>query len=378
MKVAITGGHFSPALSVIEVLRKRQDTVVVLGRKYVFEGEDAVSLEYKICQKNNIPFYEIKAARLQRKITQHTLPALLRFPRGIFDAIKVLRKEKPDVILSFGGYIALPVALAAFMQQIPVVIHEQTQEAGLANKIIGKFADKILLSFPSSKKHFPKGKIVVTGNPLRKEVFTVEKKQDLVPGKKLIYVTGGSAGSHFINSLIKKTAPTLLEKYAIIHQTGDSQLFKDYDLLYQMKESLPSDLAKRYILQKFILPDEIGWILKHADLVIARSGANTVLELIALEKRSLLIPLPHGQSGEQLKNAQLMKKIGLAEVLEQEQATGKQFLETVEKMMHNQKGYKIEEQVKKNYFFPHAAEAIVEQLEKTNETKKKKTTDYHS
>lgn len=369
MKVALVGGHFSPALSILERLQKKGDEVVVLGRKKTFEGQEDISLEYRICEEKKIPFYEIRASRLQRRFTRHTIPSFLKFAIGVNDAYQALKKTKPDVVLSFGGYLSIPIAISAKMLRIPLVIHEQTQHAGLANKIVAKVAEKVLITFSSSERFFPKDKIVVTGNPLRKEIFEIKKIQKVTPDKKILYVTGGSSGSHFINELIGSTIGDLVKEFTVIHQIGDGRAFHDFDTLEKVRNSLPEKLRADYILKKFVYPDEIGWVLAHADLVVARSGVNTVLELIALKKRALLIPLPHGQIGEQLVNAQLIKKMGLGEYVEQNRVERQKFLDLIHTLM-KKNNHSSEEQ--KNSIVLDADVRIVKILDSIYEKKKAK------
>ena len=174
-KIILTGGHLSPLLSVIEEMKNKAD-ILVVGRKHTFELDDALSLEFQLITKLNIPFYDLKAARFQRKFTRRTLPSFLKVPSSLFLAMAFLRKHRPDAVLTFGGYLGLPISVAANLQKIPVFLHEQTLEAGLTNKFISRFAKKIFISFPSSSKFFPKNKTILTGNPLRREIFEVQKK----------------------------------------------------------------------------------------------------------------------------------------------------------------------------------------------------------
>src|SRR6185437_12483312 len=197
MKVLIAvggGGHFSPALAVIKQMPKDWE-VLLVGRKYTFEGDSALSLEYQTAQRLGLPFQTITTGRLQRKFTRHMFASLVRMPIGLAQAKKILATFKPDVVLSFGGYISVPVVLAAAAKRLPIVIHEQTLHAGLANKISAKFATKICISWEESANFFPKNKTVLTGNPLRKEFLAVsvsqKKESDKLP---LIYITGGSGG----------------------------------------------------------------------------------------------------------------------------------------------------------------------------------------
>lgn len=339
MKIIITGGHFSPAFALAKELINKKHDVLIAGRKHVFEGDSADSFEYIESQKYNIPFAQIKAGRLQRKITKHSISSLLKTPLGLVSALKIVNTFNPDVVITFGGYIAIPVAFAAFLKGIPVIVHEQTQKAGLANKIISRFAKKICITFPTSIKYFPKRKTVLTGNPIRPEVITVDEKIDVPQGHKIIYVTGGSSGSHFINKLIGEALPDLLNKYVVIHQAGNAKVFNDYENLLDLKKALPEDLSNRYILREFIAPNEIGWVLKNASLVVSRAGINTVLELMTLKKLCLLIPLPYGQSREQHENAKLIAQNGLGIWVEQDDLSAQKLTQMIDDLIANEKKY---------------------------------------
>jgi UDP-N-acetylglucosamine--N-acetylmuramyl-(pentapeptide) pyrophosphoryl-undecaprenol N-acetylglucosamine transferase len=341
MKVVVIGGHLSPALAVIEELKNAE--VYYLGRKYVFEGDKAISLEYEEVTKLGIPFFPINAARLQRKFTKHTLPSLTKFPAGFFQSLKILKQLKPDVVLGFGGYISLPVVLAASILRIPIVIHEQTMEAGLANKIEANFASKICISWSSSRQYFSQEKIVLTGNPLRSVILN--QKSVKKEGFPMIYFTGGSGGSHAINFLVEKSLKKLLEHATIIHQTGDAREYADYDRLQLIKNSLDIVIGKKYNLQKFFSPEDVAYNLSRADLVIGRAGINTVAELIFLKKPAFLIPLPFAQKNEQLKNALFLKEVGLGEVGQQSELTPELFAATILNMLKNLERYQLKETI---------------------------------
>lgn len=336
MRIVIIGGHFSPALSLIEQLAGNE--IFVIGRKYTFEGDKTESYEYKVCAGRHITFIELRTGRLQRRFSTHTVPSLLKTSYGYIQALLILRKIKPDIVVGFGGYVSLPVCFAARHLRIPILIHEQTQGAGLANRIIGRFATKVALSFEASRKYFSPKKIVMTGNPIRSEVFEIKEKIKIDTTKPLLYVTGGSGGSHAINLLIGALLDKLLMHYSIIHQTGDSS-FNDYERLAEQKNRLPDMLKDRYVVQRFISLEEIGWVMKHANLIISRSGINTVSELLTLHKKSILIPLPHGQKNEQMANAQLAKNEGIAEILEQSEATPDKLLSLITYMMEHADNY---------------------------------------
>jgi UDP-N-acetylglucosamine--N-acetylmuramyl-(pentapeptide) pyrophosphoryl-undecaprenol N-acetylglucosamine transferase len=340
MKIAIVGGHLTPALSVIEALPKDVE-VIYIGRKNAIEGDNAVSLEYETINKMGIPFAELKTGRVQRSFSRYTIPSLGRVPFGLFRAVNILRRHKPDVVLAFGGYLSFPLVIGAKMLGIPSVIHEQTLRAGASNKYLGRFADKICISFETSSKYFPKEKTVLTGNPIRNAILSPRKKLKPSENLPLIYVTGGSLGSHFINQLVGENLSKLLEKYLVVHQTGSAEEFKDFEKLTILKEGVNNDKRKRYSLSKFFSPQDTGSIIKAASLIVSRAGINTVSELIILKKPAILIPIPKTSGNEQLENAHFFKNLGLGEVLEQKDLTPEKFLEEINDIMNNLDKYKI-------------------------------------
>jgi UDP-N-acetylglucosamine--N-acetylmuramyl-(pentapeptide) pyrophosphoryl-undecaprenol N-acetylglucosamine transferase len=378
MKVLIAvggGGHFSPALSVID--QKPSDwKVLLVGRKHAFEGDSALSLEYQTAQRLGIPFQSITTGRFQRRFTKHTLGSLAKMPLGLMQAKKIIRQFMPDVVLSFGGYVSVPVILAAAASHVPIVIHEQTLQAGLANKIAAKFAAKICISWEASSTFFPKKKTVLTGNPLRKEFLGGTRDEGLgirkdeiasLPSftrndEKLLYITGGSGGAHGINVLIEGCLEKLLERFVVIHQTGDAKEFSDFERLTNAKSQLTQDLQKNYYLKKFIDSEAVTAIMHHADIVIARSGINTVTELLFLGKPCLLIPLPYGQRNEQLANALFVKKIGLAEVIDQLTTAPDDLFEQVNSIASNLEKYRRNKEASRKLIHTDAAQKIITEV----------------
>lgn len=365
MKLVITGGHLSPLLAVLDALPS-DFSVLVIGRKHALEGDKAVSLEYQALLDHNIYFKEISAGRLQRKWTQHTLFSLFKFPYGFFQALFILKEFAPDVVLSFGGYVSLPVTLTCLLLGIPVVIHEQTLGAGLANRIASIWARKVCISWESSRSFFPKQKTVFTGNTIRKfnppaggSKFKIEDESEKIP---LIYITGGSTGSHTINVLVEGCVENLLKKYKVIHQTGDAHKYRDFVRLENLKESLSKKLKARYHLVKFIKPEEVGSVLSKADLVVSRSGMNTVTELLFFDKPSLLIPLPYSQDNEQLENAFFLRDAGLAEVAFQKNLNPSVLFELIASMAKNKDNYKAAQSYK-DMVRVDAAERIIDILQ---------------
>ncbi len=342
MKIVVTaggGGHFAPALSVITSLPK-QDAVMLVGTEHGLEGDKAVTLEYQTAHDLAIPFVTLTTGRLQRKLTRYTVSSLLKIPYGVYKAIQILKKFHPDVVLSFGGYVSLPIVLAAFLLRIPIVIHEQTLEAGMANKIASVFATKICISWESSKRFFPTTKTVLTGNPIRK--YRISNIEYRISNKKLpiIYITGGSLGSHAINLLVEGCIEKLLRECVVFHQTGDAREYGDFDRLETLRESFPKELKERYTLTKFVNPFNVGEILEKADVVVGRSGINMVSELIFYGKPSLLIPLPFSQKNEQGKNALFLESLGLGKVLPQKALTDKLLYAAIMSMIKEKETYR--------------------------------------
>lgn len=306
-KILLIGGHLTPALALIPELKKNGFEIFFVGRKFAMEQDNVPSKEFKQITKLKIPFYQISTGRLQRRLTPYTLNSLLKIPLGFFRGLIILHTVKPNIVLSFGGYVALPVVIAAKIMKIKIVTHEQTVTIGLANKIISKLSDLILVSHEESLKYFPQNKTVLTGNPLREEIFLNNKK---LPFDNFIYITGGNQGSHSINVAVEKNLNNLLNKYSIIHQTGSGVNFKDFKRLSRIKRD-------NYLVFPYIDSENIGSVLNKSCLIISRSGANTISEILALKKPAIFIPLPGSAGNEQYKNAQKLESLGVAKIVNQ-------------------------------------------------------------
>ncbi len=341
MKIVITGGHLSPALAVIDEIQKNKKDVeiVFVGRKYTYH-DNSPSLEYKEIAGRGIKFYHLTAGRLTRIFSLNSLINILKTPVGFFQSLSIVKNEKPDFVLSFGGYLALPIALSAKLLKIPVYSHEQTISPGLANKMIAKFADKIFISFDESRNFFPQSKTFLTGNPVKTTILKIIKKPfEIYKNQPVIYVTGGSLGSHSINIHIQKILRELLKKYTVIHQTGNVKNYNDYDKLKAYQQRLPDELKKNYYLVEHFTEDELGYIYSLADLVVGRAGANTFFELIYLKKPAIFIPLPWSANQEQLKQASIFQQAGTGEVVNQFDEPEK-LLEIIDKVLNNLESYR--------------------------------------
>lgn len=376
MRVVITGTHLSPAIAVARKFREQKYNVIFISRKYALEGDQALSLDYQTITKEGFEFKDLITGRLQRKWTRYTLPSLLKIPIGLFEALWILINFKPDVILSFGGYVSLPVTLMGFIFGIPVIIHEQTVGAGLSNRIGGLFAKKVLISWESSRKFFPKDKTILTGNPVREEIFSAKLADSIFNSKiknknlPMIYITGGSLGSHTINVTMEKIISRLLNDFVIIHQTGDARKYKDFERLSKLREQLEGKKRKRYFLIKHVEVGDLGWIFNNTSLVVSRAGANTVTELLALGKPALLIPLPFASGNEQMEHALLLKNTGLGEILPQDDLTTDKLFNKIKSMMGNLENYRKNKDAARALIKKGATQKILEVV--LNEVSKKK------
>jgi UDP-N-acetylglucosamine--N-acetylmuramyl-(pentapeptide) pyrophosphoryl-undecaprenol N-acetylglucosamine transferase len=361
--VAGGGGHFAAALAVIDALPKEWK-LLIIGRKYAFEHDKALSFEYQLSKQRGLPFAPLITGRLQRKFTKYSLVSFAKMPIGFFQALHCIQMFKPDKILSFGGYVSLPVAFAAKILGVPIIIHEQTLGAGLSNKIVGKFAEIICISWEQSRKFFPKEKTILTGNPLRKEFLEIadSTKVNASHKEKTIYITGGSTGAHAMNVFVEGCLEQLLTQYQIIHQTGDAKEFDDFNRLMKLRQSFPSELSRRYLLKKFVSPEEVAQTLNKADLIVSRAGIGTITELLFLGKPSLLIPLPFGQHNEQQTNALFVKKIGLAKILDQQKATSQILFDQITIMLQNLTSYTKQRNVARQLVSPKATQSIISLL----------------
>ncbi len=343
-KILICGGHPTPALAVVDEFRQMKPEVelVFVGRKYAIETERTLSFEYKACQGRGVRFLELQAGRITRALSQSSLLNFFRVPLGFFQAFHILLQEKPDTIISFGGYLALPIALWGWFFGKKVITHEQTMCPGSANRIIGHFSQNIFVAFEQTLRFFPRSKAQWIGNPVRKTIsntgplpFPFPFPTDL----PVVYITGGSLGSHCINKHIFAILPRLLTFCSVIHQTGDVKEYGDYDTACKLQKNGSAGAKGVYVPMKHVLDNEIGKVYNSASCVIARSGANTFFELITLKKPAILIPLPWSAKGEQKAHALFFVKHHIGMLFDQN-ASSDELYALVEEMIQSLDYYK--------------------------------------
>lgn len=329
MKICITGGHLSPALATaLEIRRRHPDWKIIwVGRSQALAGDKEASAESKIVKDLGIPFFALRAGRLNRMISFETFLWALFIPVGFIQAFIVCIREKPAMIVSFGGYIALPMVVAGFLREIPIVTHEQTRISGVANKIISHFARYVCVSFSEMLDEFKKDQVVYTGLPLRSELLLTRKNPEPYTRikKPLLYIGGGTTGALSMNRLLFLCLESLLGDFQIVHQTGS----QSYDMALSLKNTLNTQKRELYMPVKYLDGESLQKVYNQCVFYLGRSGANTVYELAVFEKPAIFIPLPWSSMGEQALNAEFVSSRGGAIILNQIGLDSEKILESI-------------------------------------------------
>jgi UDP-N-acetylglucosamine--N-acetylmuramyl-(pentapeptide) pyrophosphoryl-undecaprenol N-acetylglucosamine transferase len=354
-----TGGHTSPGLAVAARLREASVDVHWIGSRG--------GIEARRVPEAGIPFHAIPVGKLRRYWDWQNVPDLaVRAPAGLAQSWRLLRRLRPALLLATGGFVALPPALAARALRIPVVVHEQTSVPGLANRVAGRFARRIALTFPLTGAELPKERSVLTGNPLRPELSGGTRAEacrrfGLEDAGPIVYVTGGALGSHRLNRDVGAALPRLLELCQIIHQCGDNKTTGDLAWLGERARALPERLRRRYALQAYV-GAELRDVYAAAALVIGRSGAGTVNECCQLGLPALYVPLPGTSGDEQTANARLVEAAGGAVVFPQVSLTPGGLVEAVERLLGDPAALAAMGERARSLAVPDAADRIVRLL----------------
>ncbi len=340
-----TGGHVTPALATIQAVQAR-----AVGAEWTPEFRYIGSkhgVEQALVEAAGIPFAGVASGKLRRAgsvrglLTAKNLADALRVPVGIGQAMGEVRRFRPDAVLATGGYVSVPTVIAAGLLGRPVLIHEQTVQIGLANKIAARFASRIALTFEGAAQELPpslRQKTFVTGNPVRQAIFGGDKARAVErfgfdPAENhlpTVYVTGGALGAKSINVAIEAVLPELLKICRVVHQCGRA----DGEHFTSVKTALPMNLTRRYWVVPFV-GDEIADIFALCDLIVGRSGAGTVTEAAAVGKPALFIPLVPTGGDEQTRNAQRSADAGAARLLPSRDLSGPRLLSEVSALLAN-------------------------------------------
>ncbi len=319
-----TAGHVTPCIALLPELKTEGYEIHYIGSYH--------GIERKLIEEYGIPYYGISSGKLRRYFDPKNFSDPFKVMKGYLEARKLLKQLKPDIVFSKGGFVTVPVVLAAKKYGIPVIIHESDMTPGLANKLAIPSATKICANFPETIKYLPEGKAVLTGTPIRKELFSGNKIKGLdfcgfSANKPVILIIGGSTGSRVINDILRGMLPTLLRDYQIIHLCGKGNL----------DERLKGTAG--YVQFEYIKV-ELNDLMAAADLVISRAGANAICEILALRKPNILIPLSAAASrGDQILNAESFEHQGYSYVLKEEDLSVSHLLEAIHTVTEKKQDY---------------------------------------
>ncbi|NLI11822.1 MAG: undecaprenyldiphospho-muramoylpentapeptide beta-N-acetylglucosaminyltransferase [Peptococcaceae bacterium] len=308
-----TGGHIYPALAIAGGLKERYP-----GAEILYIGTSK-GMEADIIPKEGLPFKGIEATGLQRKLTLRNFITIWQACRGLGQARGMIRSWRPDVVIGTGGYVCGPVILAAALNRIPTLIHEQNALPGLTNRLLARFATTVAVTFSASEKYFPRQKkIRLTGLPVRPEVLQAEKQEALSNlgignGRFVLLSFGGSRGARTINKAMVRVIKLFASdpRIYILHVTGTT----GYEEFLSDCAAVGIDTAKAENFRVMSYVYNMQDALAAADLVVSRSGAATLAELTTLGIPAILVPYPYAAENHQEYNARALEKEGAARVV---------------------------------------------------------------
>lgn len=328
-KIVFTGGgsagHVTPNIAIMDQLNQNEWDISYIGSH--------TGIEKELISRTSVPYHSISSGKLRRYIDLKNATDAFRVLKGILDARKVLKKQKPDLVFSKGGFVTVPVVIAASSLKIPVFLHESDLTPGLANKLAQRFTTRIFTSFDEAAAHFPADKTKAIGSPIRKELFEGDAGRGLdflgfhssIP---VLTIMGGSLGSKAVNEAVREALPELLTRFQIVHLCGKGHLD-------------PSLEGKSGYKQFEYVHDELSDILAATSYVVTRGGSNAIFEFLALKKPMLIIPLSRAQSrGDQILNAKSFEKKGYSLTLEEEDLSKEAILNHLIQLKDNEVSFK--------------------------------------
>lgn len=327
-KIILTGGgtagHVTPNIALLPALSEAGYDVEYIGS---YDG-----IEKKLIEEFNIPYHGIATGKFRRYLDIKNITDPFKVIKGYGEAVKLMKEIKPDIVFSKGGFVSVPVVLAAKKCRIPVISHESDMTPGLANKIAKPAATKICCNFPETVSSLPADKAVLTGTPIRQELLMGNRLAGLDfcgfnSSKPVILVVGGSTGAVHVNNAIHAILDRLLETFQVVHLCGKGKLDEKYN-------NIPGYVQFEYVNK------ELRDVFAATDIVISRAGANAICELLTLKKPNLLIPLSAKASrGDQILNANSFKAQGYSMVLEEENMTDDVLYNMIMELYNNRQKY---------------------------------------
>ncbi len=327
-KIVLTGGgtagHVTPHFALLDYFKQENINITYIGSK--------TGIEKQLVEDKDITYLPISSGKLRRYFALKNFTDPFRIIAGFFQSIGYLRKVKPNLIFSKGGFVSVPVVIAGWFLKIPIILHESDMTPGLANKLSTPFAKKVLLTFEETLAYVPKNKGIYTGSPIRESLKDGNKSEGYIFSgfsntKPIIMMMGGSIGSKKINLVLRKSLPTILESFQLIHLCGKGNL--DHSL----------DNLSGYRQYEFI-SDELKDLFSITDFMISRAGSNSINEFLYLGLPSLLIPLSMAASrGDQILNANAFLKKGFSLILKEENLTEENLIKSLEDLNTNKTKY---------------------------------------
>ena len=309
-----TAGHVTPNLALAPLLKDNGFEIFYIG--------SYTGIEKKLVENAGITYYGISSGKLRRYHDWKNFTDPFRVIKGFSEANQLLKHINPDVVFSKGGFVSVPVVMAAARQHIPAIIHESDMTPGLANKLAIPFATKVCCNFPETMEYLPKSKAIHTGSPIREELFSGSRERGLeftgfTLDKPVILIMGGSIGSRFINNAVWEALDALLAEFQIVHLVG--------------KGNINNDLLKKCGYKQYeFINEQLNDIFAMTDLMISRAGANSISGILALKIPNILIPLSAAASrGDQILNAASYEKQGFSTVLTEETLTSNLLISSV-------------------------------------------------
>jgi UDP-N-acetylglucosamine--N-acetylmuramyl-(pentapeptide) pyrophosphoryl-undecaprenol N-acetylglucosamine transferase len=322
MKVIIagggTGGHLFPGIAIAEEFLRRDQTSSIL-----FIGTKR-GLEQRVLGNMGFNLRTLDVEGIKGRGLAKALAALLKIPRSLVESYRLILAFCPDIVIGVGGYASGPAVMAARLMGIKTAIAEQNALPGITNRILGRFVDRIFLTFPETRKWFPEKKTVASGNPVRAAFLTGIRETEKRAGKFTLLIFGGSQGARSINMAVLDALPyfeKIKDKLKIIHQTGSTDI--DSISAHYRSRAMDADVLP------FIM--DMASAFRSADLIICRAGATSIAEITASGKAAILIPFPHAVNDHQTKNAEALIKAGAAVTIAEKDISGKILAETIEK-----------------------------------------------
>ena len=319
-----TAGHVTPNMALIPFLKEEGYDIQYIGS---YNG-----IEKKLIEEMGISYHGISSGKLRRYFDLKNFSDPFKVVKGYAQASHLIKKMRPNIVFSKGGFVAVPVVLAAKRHHIPVIIHESDITPGLANKLSIPSATAVCCIFPETLKHLPEDKAVLSGSPIRQELFAGNREEGLrlcsFDGTKpVLLAMGGSLGAVAINNALRSNLEELLKQFDIIHLCGKGNYDSSLENMAGYKQF---EYAKA----------ELTHLFAASDLIISRAGANAICELLALKKPNILIPLPAAQSrGDQLLNAASFEKSGYSYVLQEEELNDDTLLRAIQYVYDEREEY---------------------------------------